>query len=144
MTPLWISVISFSTDTCLIHIKEWMRYRSLYWYGGPWLSKGVSHSESRLLCRLRAVGVAESFIKWFDSYLTCMNQTGCIQTPWMLYAESLTAQYWGLCYVKSKMAAAKKQSFLRFLYLTESSPTVIQSPQFTNDNKFGISVNTYQ
>ena len=39
------------------------------------------------------------------------------------------------------MAAAKKQCFLR---LTESSPTVIQSPRFTNDYKFGISVNTYQ
>ena len=44
--------------------------------------------------------------------------------------------------IKSKMAAAKKQCFLRFLYWTESSPTVIQSPRFTND--FGISVNTYQ
>ena len=42
------------------------------------------------------------------------------------------------------MAAAKKQCFLRFLYWTESSPTVIQSPKFTNDYKFGISVNTYQ
>ena len=42
------------------------------------------------------------------------------------------------------MAAAKKQCFLRFLYWTESSPTVIQSPGFTNDYKFGISINTYQ
>ena len=42
------------------------------------------------------------------------------------------------------MAAAKKQCFLRFLYLTESLPTVIQSPRFTNDYKFGISVNIYQ
>ena len=32
----------------------------------------------------------------------------------------------------------------RFVYLTESSPTVIQSAIFTNDYKFGISVNTYQ
>ena len=46
--------------------------------------------------------------------------------------------------IKSKMAAAKKQWFLRFLYWTESSPTVIQGPRFTNDYKFGISVNTYQ
>ena len=49
--------------------------------------------------------------------------------------------------IKSKMAAAKKQCFLRFLYWTESSPwspTVIQSLRFTNDYKFGISVNTYQ
>ena len=46
--------------------------------------------------------------------------------------------------IKSKMAAAKKQCFLRFLYLTESSP-LIQSPRFTNYYKlFGISVNTYQ
>ena len=42
------------------------------------------------------------------------------------------------------MTAAKKQCFLRFLYWTESSPTVIQSPRFTNDYKFDISVNTYQ
>ena len=43
------------------------------------------------------------------------------------------------------MAAAKKQWFLRFLYWTESSPTVIiQGPRFTNDYKFGISVNAYQ
>ena len=43
---------------------------------------------------------------------------------------------------KSKMAAAKKQCFLRFLYL--SLHFVIQSPRFTNDDKFGISVSTYQ
>ena len=42
------------------------------------------------------------------------------------------------------MAAAKKQCFLRFLYWNESSPTVIQSPRFTNDYKFSISVSTYQ
>ena len=42
------------------------------------------------------------------------------------------------------MAAAKKKSILRFLYWTESSPTVIQSPRFTVDFKFSISVNTYQ
>ena len=42
------------------------------------------------------------------------------------------------------MAAAKKQCYLHFLYWTESSPTVIQSLRFTNDYKFGISVNTYQ
>ena len=42
------------------------------------------------------------------------------------------------------MAAAKKQYFFRFLYWTESSPTVIQSPRFTNDYKFGICVNSYQ
>ena len=42
------------------------------------------------------------------------------------------------------MAAVKKQCFLRFLYLTESLPTVIQSPGFTNDHKFSISLNKYQ
>ena len=42
------------------------------------------------------------------------------------------------------MAAAKKQCFLKFLYWTEPSPPVIQSPWFTNDYNFGISVNTYQ
>ena len=41
------------------------------------------------------------------------------------------------------MAAAKKQCFLRFLYLTEFPPPFIQSPRFTNDCKFGISVSTY-
>ena len=44
--------------------------------------------------------------------------------------------------MKSKMAAAKKKCFLRFLYRTESSPTGIQSPRFTNEYEFGISVNT--
>ena len=36
------------------------------------------------------------------------------------------------------MAAAKKQYFLHFLYWTESSPTVIQSPGLTKDYKFCI------
>ena len=44
--------------------------------------------------------------------------------------------------IKSKMALAKKQCFLRFLYCVFTS--VIQSPRFTNGYKFGISVNTYQ
>ena len=34
--------------------------------------------------------------------------------------------------------------FLRFLYWTEFSPTVIQSPGFTNNYKFCIGVNKYQ
>ena len=42
------------------------------------------------------------------------------------------------------MAAAKKQWFSHFQYWTESSPIVIQGLSFTNDYKFGISVNTYQ
>ena len=44
------------------------------------------------------------------------------------------------------MATAKKQCFLRFLYWTESSPSTsaFQSPRFTNDYEFSISVNTYQ
>ena len=50
--------------------------------------------------------------------------------------------------IKSKMAAAKNQWFLRFLYWTESAPrvctSIIQSPRFTSDYKFGISVNTYR
>ena len=42
------------------------------------------------------------------------------------------------------MAAAKKQYYLRFLYLTEySPPSCIQSQMFTNDYKFGINVSTY-
>ena len=44
--------------------------------------------------------------------------------------------------IKSKKAAAKKQCFLQFLYLTESSP-LFQSLRFTIDYEFGISVNTY-
>ena len=46
--------------------------------------------------------------------------------------------------IKSEMAAVKKHCFLHFLYLTESSPTIIQNLRFINDYKFGISVNTYQ
>ena len=46
--------------------------------------------------------------------------------------------------IKSKMAAAKKQCFLCFLYQTEFSPTVIQSPRFRNDYEFFIGVSTYQ
>ena len=43
------------------------------------------------------------------------------------------------------MAAAKKQCFLRFLYILNWVFTsVIQSPRFINNYKFGISVNTYQ
>ena len=42
------------------------------------------------------------------------------------------------------MAAGKKQCFLQFLYLTEFFTSVFQSPRFTNDFKFGISVSTYQ
>ena len=45
--------------------------------------------------------------------------------------------------IKSKMAAAKKRCFFRFLYLTESSPPSFKVPRFTNDCKFGISVSTY-
>ena len=46
--------------------------------------------------------------------------------------------------IKSKMAAAKKQCFLRFLYPTCFFTSVIQSPRFTNDYEFGISLSTYQ
>ena len=46
--------------------------------------------------------------------------------------------------IKSKMAAAKKQSFLRFRYWTESSSPSFKVCGFTHDYKFGISVNTYQ
>ena len=45
---------------------------------------------------------------------------------------------------KSKMAAAKKRCFLRFLYLTEFSPPSFKVLRFTNDCKFCISVSTYQ
>ena len=42
------------------------------------------------------------------------------------------------------MAAAKKQCFFAISVLNWVLTSVIQSPQFTNDYKFGISVNTYQ
>ena len=46
------------------------------------------------------------------------------------------------------MAAAKKLCFLRFprgiSVLNWVFTAVIQSPRFTNDYKFGISVNTYR
>ena len=42
------------------------------------------------------------------------------------------------------MAAAKKQCFLQFLYLTESSPPSFKVWDLQNDYKFGISVSTYQ
>ena len=45
--------------------------------------------------------------------------------------------------IKSKIAAAKLQCFLRFLYIWVFT-SAIQSPRFTNDYKFGIGVNTYQ
>ena len=46
--------------------------------------------------------------------------------------------------IKSKMAAAKKQCFLGFLYLTESSLPSFNVRGLPNDYKFGISVNSYQ
>ena len=42
------------------------------------------------------------------------------------------------------MAAAKKQCFFVFSVLNWVFTSVIQSPRFTNDYEFGISVNTYQ
>ena len=47
--------------------------------------------------------------------------------------------------IKSKMAAARKRCFLRFLYFTDRIfISVIQSPKVTNDYEFFISVSTYQ
>ena len=42
------------------------------------------------------------------------------------------------------MAAAKKHCFFAISVRNWVFNSVIQSPQFTNDYKFGISVNTYQ
>ena len=42
------------------------------------------------------------------------------------------------------MAAAKKQCFFAISVLNGVFTSVIQSPRFTNDYKFGISVNIYQ
>ena len=41
------------------------------------------------------------------------------------------------------MAAAEKQCFFAIFVLNWVFTSVIQSPRFTNDYKFGISVNTY-
>ena len=46
--------------------------------------------------------------------------------------------------IKSKMAAAKKHCFFAISLLNWFFTSAIQSPRFTNDYKFGISVNTYQ
>ena len=45
--------------------------------------------------------------------------------------------------IKGKMAAAKKQCFFASV-LNRVFTSIIQSLRFTNDYKFGISVNTYQ
>ena len=45
--------------------------------------------------------------------------------------------------IKSKMAADKKQCFLRFLYLTESSSPSFKVRGLKTSFKFGISVHTY-
>ena len=45
--------------------------------------------------------------------------------------------------IKSKMAAARKRCFLRFLYFTESSPPSFKVPRFMH-YEFFISVSTYQ
>ena len=42
------------------------------------------------------------------------------------------------------MAAAKKQCFFAIYVFNWVFTSVIQSPQFTNDYIFGISVSTYQ
>ena len=42
------------------------------------------------------------------------------------------------------MAAAKKQCFFAISVFNCVFTSVIQSPRFTNDYEFGISVNTYQ
>ena len=42
------------------------------------------------------------------------------------------------------MAAAKKQCFFAISVFNWVFTSVIQSPRFTNDYKFGISVGTYQ
>ena len=46
--------------------------------------------------------------------------------------------------IKSKMAAAKKRYFLRFLYFTESSPPSLKVRGLQMTIEFGISVSTYQ
>ena len=46
--------------------------------------------------------------------------------------------------IKGKMAAAKKQCFSAISVLNWVFTSVIQSPRFTKNHKFGISVNTYQ
>ena len=46
--------------------------------------------------------------------------------------------------IKSKMAAAKKRCISAISVFNWIFTSVIQSPRFTNDYEFGISVSTYQ
>ena len=70
---------SFSTDTCLIHLSDYIRKE---WDKGNYTGMVVldlqkafdTVNHTILLGKLRAVGLAESSIKWFDSYLTGRNQ----------------------------------------------------------------------
>ena len=70
---------SFSTDTCLIHLSDYIRKE---WDKGNYTGMVVldlqkafdTVNHTILLGKLRAVGLAESSIKWFDSYVTGRNQ----------------------------------------------------------------------
>ena len=70
---------SFSTDTCLIHLSDYIRKE---WDKGNFTGMVVldlqkafdTVNHTILLGKLRAVGLAENSIKWFDSYLTGRNQ----------------------------------------------------------------------
>ena len=46
--------------------------------------------------------------------------------------------------IKIKMPAAKEEVLFAISVLNWVFTSVIQSPRFTNDYEFGISVNTYQ
>ena len=46
--------------------------------------------------------------------------------------------------IKSKMAAAKKRCFFAISVFYRIFSSAIQSPGFTDDYEFGISVSTYQ
>ena len=87
---------SFSTDTCLIHLSDYIRKE---WDKGNYTGMVVldlqkafdTVNHTILLGKLRAVGLAESSIKWFDSYLTAetrlLTLTGCIRSLGKLHAE---------------------------------------------------------
>ena len=70
---------SFSTDTCLIHLSDFIRKE---WDDGNYtgmvvldLQKAFDRVDHKIMSgKLRALGMTENFVKWFDSYLTGRSQ----------------------------------------------------------------------
>ena len=70
---------SFSTDTCLIHLSDFIRKE---WDDGNYtgmvvldLQKAFDTVDHKIMLgKLRAIGMTENSVKWFDSYLTGRSQ----------------------------------------------------------------------